>query len=83
MKAVPAVRNSIMESVDILRKNGHEVVEFKFPDLHKFRDFTFKILNVTGAIKGISMFLRGETETKQTWWIHERSQYGRLGTRVR
>lgn len=36
-----------------------------------------------GAIGSINKMLMGERETRQGWWIHERSYFGRLGSWIR
>ena len=62
MKAVPAVRNCINESVELLKKDGHEVVEFNFPHFSKFRDFIYKVVKSTQFMKSINSRLGEEKD---------------------
>ena len=56
----PAVKNVLDETVELLKKQGHEVVEFNFPYLHHFRNFFFKVLNNVGFINAMRTRIEGE-----------------------
>ena len=52
MDVAPSIRNAMKESIELLKKDGHEVVEFSFPNLHKFRDFVIQTLTSIYCIEG-------------------------------
>ena len=65
MKVAPAIRNAMNETIEELKKNGHEVVEFKFPKLFKFRNFFFQLITITQYLQAVVKRLGKESEIPQ------------------
>lgn len=79
MKVAPGIINSIEETVELLRKNHHHVVEFEFPKLDKFRDFFFEFIHQSGFLNGMVERMKGHYTTNQATDLYDIVNFGKLG----
>lgn len=65
MKVAPGIINTIKETIELLEKNNHSIVEFKFPKLNKFRDFFFEFVYQTGFLTPVHRRMEGHHTSHQ------------------
>ena len=83
MQVAPAIKNAMNETIESLKKDGHEIVEFKFPNLYKFRNFFIQILAMTQFVENTVKRLGKEHELSQTVGLFEKAKYGGLFYKIK
>lgn len=82
MKLAPGIVNTIQETITLLEKNNHTVVEFTFPKLAKFRDFFFEFVHHTGFMNPVYIRMEGHETSPQMEQFYDIKLYGNMWKRI-